>query len=72
MSTTAIKNADWIIAWNEEKGRHEYLRDGDVVFSGNRIEFVGHGYTGLVDREISGRGRLADEVDERFQRQGPG
>ncbi len=58
MSTTAIKNADWIIAWNEEKGRHEYLRDGDVVFSGNRIEFVGHGYTGLVDREISGRGRL--------------
>jgi cytosine/adenosine deaminase-related metal-dependent hydrolase len=58
MSTTAIKHADWIIAWNEQSGRHEYLRDGDVVFSGGRLDFVGRGYTGRADREISGRGRM--------------
>src|SRR5579864_1998190 len=37
MSTTAIKHADWVIAWNESQSRHEYLRDGDVVFDGDRI-----------------------------------
>jgi 5-methylthioadenosine/S-adenosylhomocysteine deaminase len=58
MSTTAIKHADWIIAWNEAEGRHEYLRDGDVVFTDDRIGFVGRGYSGPADREISGRGRM--------------
>ncbi len=58
MSTTAIKNADWTIAWNEEKGRHEYLRDGDVAFTGDRLDFVGRGYSGRADREISGRSRM--------------
>jgi cytosine/adenosine deaminase-related metal-dependent hydrolase len=58
MSTTAIKHADWIIAWNESESRHEYLRDGDVVFAGDRITFVGRGYGGPADREISGRGRM--------------
>ena len=58
MSTTAIKHADWVIAWNESQGRHEYLRDGDVVFADDRISFVGSGYTGPADREISGRARM--------------
>jgi cytosine/adenosine deaminase-related metal-dependent hydrolase len=58
MSTTAIKHADWVIAWNEAEGRHEYLSDGDVVFAGDRISFVGRSYGGPADREISGRGRM--------------
>jgi cytosine/adenosine deaminase-related metal-dependent hydrolase len=58
MSTTVVKHADWVIAWNETEGRHEYLRDGDVAFTGNRIAFVGSGYDGPADREISGHGRM--------------
>ena len=58
MSRTVIKHADWVIAWNETESRHEYLRDGDVVFSGDRLAFVGRGYTGPAEREISGRGRM--------------
>ena len=58
MSTTVVKHADWVIAWNETEGRHEYLRDGDDAFTGNRIAFVGRGYDGPADREISGRGRM--------------
>ena len=58
MSTTVIKHADWVIAWNESQSRHEYLRDGDVVFAGDRITFVGRGYSGPTDREIGARGRM--------------
>ncbi|HEV3176771.1 MAG TPA: amidohydrolase family protein [Stellaceae bacterium] len=58
MSTTVIKHADWVIAWNESQSRHEYLRDGDVVFAGDRITFVGRGYSGPADREIGARGRM--------------
>jgi cytosine/adenosine deaminase-related metal-dependent hydrolase len=58
MSTTVIKNADWIIAWNAAEGRHEYLREGDVVFTDDKIAFVGRAYGGRADREISGRGRM--------------
>ena len=58
MSTTVIRNADWVIAWNEGQARHEYLRDGDVAFTGDRLDFVGRGYRGPADREISGRGRM--------------
>jgi len=58
MSTTVVKNADWIIAWNEARGRHEYLRDGDLAFTDDKIAYVGRGYSGRADREISGRGRM--------------
>jgi len=58
MSTTAIKRADWVIAWNESQSRHEYLCDADVVFDDDRISFVGKDYNGSADREISGRGRM--------------
>jgi cytosine/adenosine deaminase-related metal-dependent hydrolase len=58
MSTTIIKNADWVIAWNEAKKRHEYLRDADVVFTGDRLDFVGRAYSGRADRQISARGRM--------------
>ena len=35
MTTTVIRNADWVIAWQGEPGRHVYMRDVDVAFDGN-------------------------------------
>jgi cytosine/adenosine deaminase-related metal-dependent hydrolase len=58
MATTLIKAADWVVAWNAAKGRHEYLRDADVAFEGDRIAFVGHRYEGRADRVIDGRRRM--------------
>jgi 5-methylthioadenosine/S-adenosylhomocysteine deaminase len=37
---------------------HEIIKDGVVVFSGDRIEFVGKEYAGAVDHEIDARGCL--------------
>jgi len=55
MSTTVIKNADWVVAYDPARGKHKYLRFADVVFSGNTIDFVGKGYAGSADRTIEGR-----------------
>ena len=55
MSTTCIRNASWVVAWDESEGEHRYLCDGDVVFSGDTIDFVGKNYTGSADTEIDGK-----------------
>jgi len=55
MKTTVIKNAAWVVAWNQGTGKHYYLRDVDVAFTGNQISHVGGGYDGPADTEISGR-----------------
>jgi len=57
-ATTWIKNAAWVVAWDAAAGRHAYLRDGDVVFRGGGIEFVGRDWQGHADRVIDGRDRL--------------
>ena len=59
MTVTLIRNADWIVAWNEATGRHDYLTGADLAFDGDRIVFVGRGYRGTAEREIDGRGRMA-------------
>jgi len=56
--TTCIRNAEWVIGWDDAGGRHVYRRDCDVVFTGDRVDFVGRGYEGPVDVPIDGRGRL--------------
>src|ERR1700691_5524549 len=53
--TTSIRNASWVIAWDASASCHVYLRDADVVFSGNSIIHVGHGFAGAVDEVIDGR-----------------
>lgn len=53
--TTVIRNASWIVAWNEADSRHEYKRDGDIVMTGDRLVEVGGSWQGPVDREIDGR-----------------
>jgi len=58
MTTTLIRNADWIVARSADGKRHEYLRDADLAFTDDRIAFVGRTYPGKADREIAGRGRM--------------
>jgi 5-methylthioadenosine/S-adenosylhomocysteine deaminase len=58
MSTTLIKNAAWVIAWDEAAARHVYRRNVDVTFADDRVTFLGHGFTGTADRTIDGSMRL--------------
>ena len=55
MTTTWIRNADWVVAWDGAAGGHAYLRGADVVFAGDALTFVGHGYRGRADETIDGR-----------------
>jgi len=56
--TTVIRNADWVIAWDEDSGHHTYRRNTDIAFADNTITFVGRNYPGAVDRVIDGKDRL--------------
>jgi len=56
--TTVIRNAAWIVAWDEPNARHVYLRDADLAFCGADISFVGKIYDGPAEREIDGRARM--------------
>ena len=58
MSTTVIKNAAWVIAWDEASARHVYRRNVDVAFTDDRVTFLGRGFTGTADRTIDGSARL--------------
>jgi len=50
-----IRNARWVVRWNQDAERHEYLRHADVAFTGDEILFVGTRYVGRLDEEIDGR-----------------
>jgi cytosine/adenosine deaminase-related metal-dependent hydrolase len=56
--TTCIRGASWIIGWDPVAGEHVYLRNGDVVWTGDRLIHVGGRYDGPVDVEIRGADRL--------------
>jgi 5-methylthioadenosine/S-adenosylhomocysteine deaminase len=58
VTTTVIRNADWVIAWDEVVGRHVYRRNIDIAFTDGTIVCVGPNYTGTVDRIINGADRL--------------
>jgi 5-methylthioadenosine/S-adenosylhomocysteine deaminase len=53
MATTVIRNADWIVAF--ENGAHRYTT-GDVAFAGDKVIHVGGAFAGIAEREIDGRG----------------
>jgi len=55
VTTTVIRNADWVIAWDEVAGRHVYRRNIDIGFTDGTIVFVGPNYTGTADRLSMGR-----------------
>ena len=58
MTTTVIRNADWVIAWDEIAGRHIYRRNIDIAFNDGTIVFVGPHYSGAADQVIDGSDRL--------------
>ena len=53
-TTTRIRAAKWVIAFDEATNDHRYLRDTDVVFRGSEIVFVGSDYDGSVDEDMNG------------------
>jgi len=58
VTTTVIRNADWVIAWDEVAGHHVYRRNIDIAFTNGTIVFVGLNYPGAADRVIDGTDRL--------------
>jgi len=54
---SCIRNADWVIAWDERIQNHCYLRQADVVFQGANILFIGRQYKGPTDIELNGAKR---------------
>lgn len=57
-TTTWIKQAAWVVAWDAAARKHYFLRDADVVFRDNEIVFVGKGYDGQADVIIAGKDRM--------------
>ena len=55
MTTTVIRNAAWVAAWDESTAGHVYRRDIDVAFTGNEIVHVGAGFAGAADETVDGR-----------------
>jgi 5-methylthioadenosine/S-adenosylhomocysteine deaminase len=58
MPTTLIRQADWVIAWDEGAQRQTYRRGIDLVFADDRIIHLGKGFAGLADRVIDGAGLM--------------
>ena len=56
--TTVIRRAAWVVGWNERGATHEYVRDVDVVFTGNTIDTVTQRYHGPFAHEVDGSERL--------------
>jgi len=56
----------YVVGFNSRE--HEILKDGVVVFDGDRIEFVGKGYTQPVDKKIDATGCLVSPgfIDTHF------
>ncbi len=56
MTTTLIKNAAFVIAW--DGAQHVYMPDADIAFAGGVIAFVGRQYDQPVDTVIDGAGMM--------------
>lgn len=50
--------ARWVVGCTPDGTQHQLLRDGEVVYEGNRIIFVGHDYPGEVGETIDGGNAL--------------
>lgn len=58
MTTTVIRDADVVVAWDASAKRHVYLTGADIAFEGGIITYVGRGYTGPAEEEVAGRGLM--------------
>src|SRR5262249_35459774 len=48
--------ATWIVG--HERGHHTLIRDGELVFEGNKVLHVGKGFDGKVDKVIDAKDKL--------------
>ncbi|MBT7648694.1 MAG: N-ethylammeline chlorohydrolase, partial [Rhodospirillaceae bacterium] len=53
-ATTVIRNAPWIVAYDEQTEGHKYIRDGDVALRGDRIIFIGERFDEPADHVVDG------------------
>lgn len=53
-TTSHIRDAACVLAWDARSQSHAYLTGGDVVFTDNTISFVGPRYDGTADVVIDG------------------
>ncbi|HEY1934321.1 MAG TPA: amidohydrolase family protein [Acetobacteraceae bacterium] len=58
MTTTLIRNADTVIAWDTSSQTHVYMSDADIAFDGGILTFVGRNHPGTADEAIDGRGLM--------------
>ena len=58
MTTTLIRNAELIVAWDESEKSHTYLPDADMAFTDGTLSFVGRNYEGPADQVIDGKGLM--------------
>ncbi|HRD78833.1 MAG TPA: amidohydrolase family protein [Hyphomicrobiaceae bacterium] len=58
MTTTVIRNITWLVAYDQARGTHMYVTDGDIAFADGAITHVGGRYAGAAVREVDGRGFL--------------
>jgi cytosine/adenosine deaminase-related metal-dependent hydrolase len=56
MLVSIIKNADWVIKWDEKEEAHQYIKNADVVFQDDVITYVGKNFEGPYDEKIEGAG----------------
>jgi len=58
MTITVIRSADVALAWDASAGQHVYVTGADLAFEDGRITFVGRGYAGPAEQEITGAGLM--------------
>ena len=54
--TKIIRNASWLVAWDEASGSHAYRRDADLAFAGGAITAIGNVPASPQADEIDGSG----------------
>ncbi|WP_027348764.1 amidohydrolase family protein [Halotalea alkalilenta] len=62
MKTTLIKQVDCIVAWDDSRQSHVYLRGADIAFTGDRISYIGRHFDPAgadVVETVDGRGMMA-------------
>lgn len=57
-TTTVIRNAEVVVAWDASAKQHTYLTGADVAYSGGTVTFVGRGYDGAAEEVVDGAGMM--------------
>jgi cytosine/adenosine deaminase-related metal-dependent hydrolase len=58
MPLTVIEQTSWVVAWDQARARHVYLRDCDVAFCESGFIYVGPRFEGNAQNRMCGRGRM--------------